>query len=322
MDGADLELFERSLRHATERHTGAALDAALDELGGTTRWPTTRGRPSRCSSSSRAPATPPPRRSATSWPTPSASETPGDRRSCCRPSAGGDPPGTVRRPWTSGCTGWRPAPWPARSRPWSSSAAGDAVVAVTVPTASLDLRPVERHRSRPRPGRGDRRDGIGTDGEPGVGLGDWAAAVALGRLALAHELVGASRTDARAGPRARPGADPVRATDQLVPGRPPPPGRDPRGHRDGRGVLDAAWLDDSPGTAAMAKAIAGREARTAARHCQQVLAGIGFTTEHPLHRYVRRTLVLDGLFGTSATLTRALGTEAITRRQLPVMTPL
>ena len=33
MDGADLELFERSLRHATETHTGAALDAALDELG-------------------------------------------------------------------------------------------------------------------------------------------------------------------------------------------------------------------------------------------------------------------------------------------------
>ena len=30
-------------------------------------------------------------------------------------------------------------------------------------------------------------------------------------------------------------------------------------------------------------------------HCQQVLAGIGFTTEHPLHRYVRRVLVLDEL---------------------------
>ena len=33
MDAADLDLYERSLRHATERHTGAALDVALDELG-------------------------------------------------------------------------------------------------------------------------------------------------------------------------------------------------------------------------------------------------------------------------------------------------
>ena len=35
MDGDDLELFERSLRQATEAHTGAALDGALVDLG----WP-------------------------------------------------------------------------------------------------------------------------------------------------------------------------------------------------------------------------------------------------------------------------------------------
>ena len=33
MDADDLALFERSLREATDRATGAALDAALDELG-------------------------------------------------------------------------------------------------------------------------------------------------------------------------------------------------------------------------------------------------------------------------------------------------
>src|SRR5207237_4964238 len=33
MDRDDLELFERSLRNATESHTGAALDAALVDLG-------------------------------------------------------------------------------------------------------------------------------------------------------------------------------------------------------------------------------------------------------------------------------------------------
>ncbi len=33
IEGHDLELFERSLRNATEQHTGAALDDALAELG-------------------------------------------------------------------------------------------------------------------------------------------------------------------------------------------------------------------------------------------------------------------------------------------------
>ena len=72
----------------------------------------------------------------------------------------------------------------------------------------------------------------------------------------------------------------------------------------------------------MAKAVAGRQARTAARHCQQVLAGIGFTVEHPFHRYVRRMLVLDVLLGTSASLTTAFGVELIDRRELPPLLPL
>src|ERR1700686_1415719 len=33
MDDDDLELFRRSIRHATESHPGSALDGALDELG-------------------------------------------------------------------------------------------------------------------------------------------------------------------------------------------------------------------------------------------------------------------------------------------------
>jgi hypothetical protein len=57
----------------------------------------------------------------------------------------------------------------------------------------------------------------------------------------------------------------------------------------------------------LAKAAAGQAALTAARHCQQVLGGIGFTAEHDLHRHVRRTLVLDGLLGSSRELTRQAG---------------
>jgi alkylation response protein AidB-like acyl-CoA dehydrogenase len=82
-------------------------------------------------------------------------------------------------------------------------------------------------------------------------------------------------------------------------------------------LLAATWDEPSPVTAAMAKGLAGRSARTAARHAQQVLAGIGFTTEHPLHRYVRRTLALDQLLGAGTLLTRQLGTDVLESRSLP-----
>jgi alkylation response protein AidB-like acyl-CoA dehydrogenase len=87
-------------------------------------------------------------------------------------------------------------------------------------------------------------------------------------------------------------------------------------------MLDAAWQDPSWQNAGMAKALAGRGARVAARHCQQVLAGIGFTTEHDFHHYVRRVLVLDQLFGTERALTRELGRDLLATRRLPPLPPL
>jgi Acyl-CoA dehydrogenase, C-terminal domain len=57
----------------------------------------------------------------------------------------------------------------------------------------------------------------------------------------------------------------------------------------------------------LAKAAAGQAALTAARHCQQVLGGIGFTAEHELHRHVKRALVLDGMLGSARELTREAG---------------
>jgi hypothetical protein len=52
----------------------------------------------------------------------------------------------------------------------------------------------------------------------------------------------------------------------------------------------------------LAKAAAGQAALTAARHCQQVLGGIGFTSEHELHHHVKRALVLDGMLGNTREL--------------------
>ncbi|WP_262401395.1 acyl-CoA dehydrogenase family protein, partial [Actinomadura sp. CNU-125] len=64
---------------------------------------------------------------------------------------------------------------------------------------------------------------------------------------------------------------------------------------------------DADLAALLGKAAAGHAALTAARHCQQVLGGIGFTEEHELHRHVRRALVLDGLLGNARELTREAG---------------
>lgn len=58
-------------------------------------------------------------------------------------------------------------------------------------------------------------------------------------------------------------------------------------------TLSLPGVDNPDLTALLAKAAAGKAALTAARHCQQVLGGIGFTAEHDLHHHVERVLVLD-----------------------------
>lgn len=67
----------------------------------------------------------------------------------------------------------------------------------------------------------------------------------------------------------------------------------------------------------LAKAAAGKAALTAAKHCQQVLGGIGFTEEHELHQHVKRVLVLDGLLGSSRELTRKAGAGLRARGTVP-----
>ncbi|MGA9491344.1 MAG: acyl-CoA dehydrogenase family protein [Mycobacterium sp.] len=72
-------------------------------------------------------------------------------------------------------------------------------------------------------------------------------------------------------------------------------------------TLAAAMAEPDELSFLLAKAAAGQAALTAARHCQQVLGGIGFTAEHELHRHIKRTLVLDALLGSSRELTREAG---------------
>ncbi|OBK24460.1 acyl-CoA dehydrogenase [Mycobacterium asiaticum] len=72
-------------------------------------------------------------------------------------------------------------------------------------------------------------------------------------------------------------------------------------------TLQAATDQPDDLASLLAKAAAGQAALTTARHCQQVLGGIGFTAEHELHRHVKRALVLDGLFGSARELTCEAG---------------
>jgi alkylation response protein AidB-like acyl-CoA dehydrogenase len=146
--------------------------------------------------------------------------------------------------------------------------------------------------------------------------------VACGQLALAHELVGASKAMLQ--------LSRDHALDRIQFGRPIAAFQAVR-HRladsavaieAADAALGAAWDVGSPLHAALAKAISGRTARTVARHCQQVLAGVGFTTEHPFHRHVRRTFVLDGLLGDTRSLTRELGEELLRTRRVPSILPL
>jgi hypothetical protein len=80
-------------------------------------------------------------------------------------------------------------------------------------------------------------------------------------------------------------------------------------------TLSAAYGDDLGSL--LAKAAAGQAALLAARHCQQVLGGVGFTAEHALHHHVKRALVLDGLLGSTRELTREAGRRVIAAGTAP-----
>ncbi|QZA10253.1 acyl-CoA dehydrogenase [Mycolicibacter heraklionensis] len=87
-------------------------------------------------------------------------------------------------------------------------------------------------------------------------------------------------------------------------------------------TLSVPVIDSPDLTSMLAKAAAGKAALTAAKHCQQVLGGVGFTAEHELHRHVERVLVLDGLLGNARDLTRQVGGGLRARGSAPRMVQL
>jgi hypothetical protein len=152
--------------------------------------------------------------------------------------------------------------------------------------------------------------------------GAWDAAIAAGRRAVAHQIVGACRTMlalARAHAIERVQFDRPIAQFQAV------------RHRLAEALVavaaseasvHAAWDEAGPLTAALAKAVAGRTVRTVGAHCQQVLAGTGFTTDHPFHRFLKRAVVLEGVFGSADRITIDLGHHVLAARSVPTLIEL
>ena len=322
MDAGERELFAASLHQVTAGNTGAALDAALDEVG----W------------GEALPADP---RAAVSllFAQQGAAGATSSALDAVLLDALGfdldgeahvgvvlprlgliDPPGSVAGEGVA-VGGLALAGLTGHDRALVAAAAAEGCVAAVVDTADLDLRTV---------GGLDPRLGIvevagahaAAAWQTEVPPTAWSAAVAAGQRALGHELVGASRTML--------GLAREHALERVQFGRRIAQFQAVR-HRLAEAyvaieaadaALTAAWDDGTPLTAAMAKAIAGRSARTVSRHCQQVLAGIGFTTEHDLHLFVRRVIVLDRLLGDARSLTRRLGEDLLAARSLPAILPL
>jgi hypothetical protein len=147
--------------------------------------------------------------------------------------------------------------------------------------------------------------------------GAWDDALIAGRRALATELVAAGRVMLRLARE--------HALERVQFGRPIAQFQAVR-HRLAEtyvaleaadAALVSAWDAPAPLTAMLAKSLAGRSTTVAAKHCQQVLAGVGFTSEHALHRYVKRALVLDGLLGSSTRLPQEIGAMLLDTRRLP-----
>lgn len=198
-----------------------------------------------------------------------------------------------------------------------SSTADGGVVGVRAPVASLAVRAITG--LDPRLGLVDISvDGDVTDAQSLA----WADGVADGRLALAQEILGACRSMVDLAC--------VHARERVQFGQPIARFQAVR-HRladaftaseAAEAAVEVAWRQPSPDAAMMAKVLAGRAAKIVGKHAQQVLAGMGFTKEHPFHRFLFRAQVLDHMLGSSRDLTRARGLDLLAARRSPALVPL
>jgi alkylation response protein AidB-like acyl-CoA dehydrogenase len=155
-----------------------------------------------------------------------------------------------------------------------------------------------------------------------IGVADWHGTVAAARVALAHQMIAACRVmlaDARQHALDREQFGRAVSSFQVI------------RHKladslaaveAASAVADLAVVNGDVLTAAVAKSLAGKAARTTSTHAQQVLAGIGFTIEHDFHLSLKRTMVLDTLFGSAKTLPTEVGRLLLAAGRTPRLTNL
>ncbi len=320
--GSDLEIFEGSLRQATSRHSGQALDAALVDLGWLDALEsdayTAISLLFRLQGAANATSFALDRVLMTGLDRGSALELAVVLPSLGRWSAPGQMIGADLTFQGLGTSALRQ-----HSTALVVAKTDDPTVAavVEVDTADLTLRCVDG--VDPLFGLVEvSGDTVPYAHRSDIASTGWDASVGLAQVALGYELVGAARTMLELArehalnrvqfgqPISRFQAVRHRLAETLV------------AIEAADAVLGAAGEDPSLQLSAAAKAMSGRGAGTASRHCQQVLAGIGFTAEHPFHRYLRRVLILDQLLGTSRSLTEALGNELLADRRMATLLPL
>ena len=312
MEDEELALFAGSVTRAVETGSGEALDRALEDLG----WREAFAADRRAAVSllfdaaGRANAT----SSALDWLLADALDAPDGAGVVLPPLRAWTPPGVVQ---SGRCTvAGLGSPSLARTKTAVVVAARpEGLTALVVPVAALALRPLEG--IDPAIGLFEVRGEVELGQTNPLPSAPWVGAVALGQLALSHELIGAARTMLELARQ--------HALERMQFGRPIALFQAVR-HRlaDSLIAIEAAdslvaavWDEPSPVLTAMAKGMAGQGARTAAKHCQQVLAGIGFTAEHAFHHFYKRVVVLDQLLGAGSALTRHVGAEALDTRTLP-----
>jgi hypothetical protein len=323
MDADDRKLFEDSLRQLAEAHAGESLDTALDDLGWTDAYDEDshlavsllfeqQGAVNAASTALGHVVF------ATAGLRVNSEAEPGSASAIVLPMPGGHAAPARLTGSTLDVRGIVPAAVLDGGTVMVAASDGPCDIAYGVATSSLTTEPV--HGLDPALGlvRVSATELAAREGSPVY----WSDAVAAAQLALAHELVGASRAMLRL---ARD-----HAIDRIQFGRSIASFQAIR-HRLADSLVAiqsadaanaAAWAAPSPVASTFAKVLAGRAARLTAKHAQQVLAGMGFTQEHPLHRYVRRTIVLDELFGSSRLLIAQIGAEALRTRRIPEMVPL
>jgi hypothetical protein len=82
-------------------------------------------------------------------------------------------------------------------------------------------------------------------------------------------------------------------------------------------LVRIAWASDRPWDATVAKAYAGYAVDVTSRACMQVCGAMGLTAEFALGNYVKRSRILDALYGRWQQTTRAVGEELLASRVIP-----